>query len=69
MRCYPIVREIGMPRKNRLLYSCVLLGITSCTLYEPLCLVVFCCKEASVSSLHFCGIVLVLCCDGTDLLK
>jgi len=50
-------------------YSCVLLGIASCTLYKPLCQAAFCCEDVSVSSVHFCGVVLVLFCDRTDLLK
>ena len=68
-RCYPEVSEIGMPRQNRLLYSCVLLGIECCTLYKPLCQAAFCCEEVDVFSVHLCDVVLVLFCDRTELLK
>jgi len=68
-RCYPKVPEIGLPRENRLLYSCVLLRITSCTLYKPLYQAAFCCEEVCVFSVHFCDVVLVLFCERIELLK
>ena len=68
-RCHLMVPEIGMPCENHLRYSCVPLGITSCTLYEPLCQTAFCCKDVCAFSVHFCYTVLVLFGDCTKLLK
>jgi hypothetical protein len=68
-RCYPKVSEIGLPRKNRLLYSCVLLRITSCTLYKLLYQAAFCSEQVCVFSVHFCDVVLVLFCERIELLK
>jgi hypothetical protein len=58
-----------MLRENDLQYSCVPLGIVSCTLLEPVCQAAVCCVEVYVHSVHIFDVILVLFCDRTDLLK
>lgn len=52
-RCSPKVPEIGMPRKNRLQYSCAPLGIASSSLCESFCQAAFGCEDVCVQ-LPFC---------------
>lgn len=51
--------------KTRLFYSCVPLGIASCTLYEPLCQAAFCCEDVCVYQPPFALISFTVTCNIT----
>jgi hypothetical protein len=58
-----------LPKRSRNWNAARKLLVVQLNSAKYLCQVAFCCEEVSVSSVHFCAVVLVLCFDGTDLLK